>query len=223
MIQYWAELVQMLRLDLLGSLLLAVILGGAVGLERELSGKAAGLRTNILICTGAALFTELSISMAGSSGDPARVAAQIVTGVGFLGAGTILHSRGGVTGLTSAATIWLVAAIGMAIGAGAELEATGATLLVVLILGVLGWLERFAKQYGAVSRVVVEVESGSGGVDEIQRIIRQAGVEIHELHTEQRGDRVIVELAMSGLRSRKDKAKLDLLRASAAFRVAADE
>ncbi len=223
MIQYWHELAQTLRLDLLGSLLLAIVLGGAIGLERELRGKAAGLRTNILICVGAALFTELSIAMADRSGDPARIAAQIVTGVGFLGAGTILRSRGRVTGLTSAATIWLVAAIGMAVGAGAQLEAAGATLLVVLVLGVLGLLERYAGAHGGVSRVIVEVPSGPGRVEDIERIIRQAGAEIQELQTEQRGDRLVVEIAISGPEKRKDKAKLGLLETSAAFRVAVDE
>jgi putative Mg2+ transporter-C (MgtC) family protein len=136
------DLIQGLRLDLLLRLSLGVVLGGAIGLERELQRKAAGLRTNILICVGAVLFTELSIAMSSASGDPARIAAQIVTGVGFLGAGTIIQGRGIVTGLTTAATMWLVAAIGMAVGFGALLEATGATLLVLLVLSVLRPIER---------------------------------------------------------------------------------
>ena len=127
------SLVRDLRLDLLLHLVVAVILGGAIGLERELQQKAAGLRTNILICTGAALFTELSLAMTAEFGDPSRIAAQIVTGVGFLGAGAIIQGRGTVRGLTTAATMWLVAAIGMAVGFGALLEATGTTLLVVLV------------------------------------------------------------------------------------------
>ena len=136
------SLVRDLRLDLLLHLVLAVILGGAIGLERELQQKAAGLRTNILICAGAALFTELSLAMTAEYGDPSRIAAQIVTGVGFLGAGAIIQGRGTVTGLTTAATMWLVAAIGMAIGFGALWEATGTTLLVVLVLVALRPLER---------------------------------------------------------------------------------
>ena len=135
-------LIRELRLDLLLHLCLAIVLGGAIGFERELQRKAAGLRTNILICVGAVLFTELSMAMSSASGDPARIAAQIVTGVGFLGAGTIIQGRGIVTGLTTAATMWLVAAIGMAIGFGALLEATGATLLVLLVLSVLRPIER---------------------------------------------------------------------------------
>ncbi len=137
-----ADLIHDLRLDLLLHLCLGVVLGGAIGLEREFQHKAAGLRTNILICVGAVLFTELSIAMSSTSGDPARIAAQIVTGVGFLGAGTIIQGRGIVTGLTTAATMWLVAAIGMAVGFGALLEATGATLLVLLVLSLLRPIER---------------------------------------------------------------------------------
>ena len=144
------DLVQSLQLGLFGRMLLAALLGGLIGLERELSGKPAGLRTNMLICVGAALFTELSIEIAvahndqimeGSlvaPADPGRIAAQIVTGIGFLGAGTILQSRGSIVGLTTAATIWVVAAIGMAAGARAYGVAIVATILVAVVLGILG-------------------------------------------------------------------------------------
>src|SRR5690606_20216523 len=130
---------------LLGRLLLAALLGGLIGLERELSGKPAGFRTNLLICLGAALLTDLSMLIAadltlpgGVRADPGRIAAQIVSGVGFLGAGTILQSRGSVTGLTTAATLWVVAAIGMAAGAGAYVHAVAGTVLVLLALRILG-------------------------------------------------------------------------------------
>ena len=96
------RIVEAFRLELLLQLVLATLLGGAIGLERELGGKPAGLRTNILICIGSVLYTKLSIALAGGTADPTRVAAQIVTGVGFIGAGTILHARGAVVGLTSA-------------------------------------------------------------------------------------------------------------------------
>jgi putative Mg2+ transporter-C (MgtC) family protein len=137
-----------LRLDLLGHLLLASLIGGAIGWEREHAHKPAGLRTNILICVGATLLTDLSVRMAASSSvpaDPARIAAQIVTGVGFLGAGTIMQSRGSVSGLTTAATMWVVAAIGMAVGFGAVIEAVGTTFLVLVALIPLRTLEEKAK------------------------------------------------------------------------------
>jgi len=135
-----------LRLELLGRLLLASLLGGAIGWEREHARKPAGLRTNILICMAATLLTDLSVLVAASSSvaDPGRIAAQIVTGMGFLGAGTIIQSRGTVTGLTTAATLWMVAAIGMAIGFGALVEALGATLLVLMALVPLRRVEEMA-------------------------------------------------------------------------------
>jgi putative Mg2+ transporter-C (MgtC) family protein len=120
--------------ELLAELVLAVLLGGLIGFEREWRNKPAGLRTNILICMAAVLFAEISQRAAVNGGDPARIAAQILTGVGFLGAGTILHQKGAVTGLTSAATIWMVTAIGITLGFGAYLDAVAATLLVLLVL-----------------------------------------------------------------------------------------
>jgi len=133
-----------LRLDLMGELLLAAVLGGAIGWERERAHKPAGLRTNLLICMGAALVADLSHRVAtayGPPADPGRIAAQIVSGIGFLGAGTIIQQRGSVTGLTTAATMWVVAAIGMAVGFGAHVEALGTTVLVLIALIPLGWME----------------------------------------------------------------------------------
>lgn len=220
----WTELVQIFQLDLLGYLVIAVVLGGAIGLERELRGKAAGLRTNILICVGAALFTRLSISVASDGvGDPGRIAAQIVTGVGFIGAGTILHSRGHVSGLTSAATIWLVAAIGVAVGAGALVEAAGATLLVVMVLGVLGRLERSLRKYGGITHLALEVDADPQRVSDIERLVQDAGLRIEELRSETHGDRIVVHLAMSGPQRLHDKAKLQLLQASGAYKLSIEE
>ena len=141
------EIIASLRLDLLAKLAAAVVLGGVIGLERELSGKPAGLRTNILICLGSAILMDLSIRIGVTAqgvrvGDPARLAAQVVSGIGFLGAGTILQARGVIVGLTTAATIWVVAAIGLTIGAGHWVEAFGATLLVAAVLLGLGKAER---------------------------------------------------------------------------------
>jgi len=125
------------------SLLLAIALGAAVGLEREISGKAAGLRTNVLICLGAAVFTIISRQFAiATNSSGTRIAAQIVTGVGFLGAGAIIQDRGGIHGLTTAATIWLVASIGMACGS--RLYALAAMSTVVAIAILLG-LAQIAK------------------------------------------------------------------------------
>jgi putative Mg2+ transporter-C (MgtC) family protein len=125
-------------LELTQRLLLAALLGGVLGLEREWRNKDAGLRTNILIAIGAALFTLMSIELTDArTGDPSRVAAQIVTGIGFLGAGAIMRTNAGIQGLTTAAMIWVNAGIGVAAGGGEyhlAVIATGVTLVVLLVL-----------------------------------------------------------------------------------------
>lgn len=129
----------------IGRLLVACLLGGFIGLERELNRKAAGVRTNLLICMGAAMFTLLSAVLAGDgTADKSRVASNIVQGVGFLGAGLILHNRSRVSGLTSAATVFVVASIGMACGAGQYAAAVVASLVVIVALRAVGFLERRA-------------------------------------------------------------------------------
>ena len=118
-------------------ILVAVVCGGIIGLEREVSGKAAGLRTNILICMGATIYmvvSDLVPKMYGVPADPGRIAAQVVTGIGFIGAGSIIRSGVSVAGLTTAATIWIVAAIGLVIGIGFPFLAILFTLVVVMVL-----------------------------------------------------------------------------------------
>src|SRR3954452_16751581 len=145
----WQHLVDMMRGEMasgmvgssLTRLLLAAILGGLIGLEREWKHRAAGLRTNMFICFGAAMFTLLSERLAGVPSDAARIAAQIIPGIGFIGAGSIIHNRGLTTGLTSAATIFVVASIGMAAGGGLYVTAIFATALVVGSLFFLGYAE----------------------------------------------------------------------------------
>jgi len=123
-------------------LVLAAILGGLIGLEREFKHRAAGLRTNMFICFGAALFTVLSRGLAAEPSDYTRIAAQIIPGIGFIGAGSILHTRGLTTGLTSAATLFVVASVGMAAGGGLYLTAVFATAVVLLALFFLGHVEQ---------------------------------------------------------------------------------
>ncbi|MHC4624749.1 MAG: MgtC/SapB family protein [Planctomycetota bacterium] len=131
------------------AIILAVLFGAAIGLEREISGKAAGLRTNVLICLGAAVFTIISKQMAaGTDASITRIAAQVVTGVGFLGAGAIIVDRGGVYGLTTAATIWLVASIGVACGAHLYALAALATFIALIVLLGLAQLEKPLQRYG---------------------------------------------------------------------------
>jgi len=128
---------------ILSRLILAAFLGGIIGLEREIRRKSAGLRTNMFICIGSALFTVLSDELATKygSGDHTRIAAQIISGIGFLGAGAIIRERGTVVGLTTAATIFSVASIGMAVGGGLYVTGIFACLLILLLLVAVGWLE----------------------------------------------------------------------------------
>jgi putative Mg2+ transporter-C (MgtC) family protein len=124
-------------------LLLAATLGGMIGLEREIHRKPAGLRTNMFICMGSALFTVLSAqAVAGTAHDPGRIAAQIITGIGFIGAGAIIRERGSVVGLTTAATIFVVASVGMAIGMGLYVTGFFTTVVILLALSILGWAEK---------------------------------------------------------------------------------
>lgn len=158
----------------------AAILGAAVGLERELKHRPAGLRTNLFICFGSALFTILSDRLAGPDvADRTRIAAQIITGIGFIGAGTILHERGSVSGLTSAATIFVVAGIGMAAGGGLYGTAIVATLLVVLALIALGQVEaRFDLKPVIVSYQVIgsECDNSDRILSALNRMLEQIGM-----------------------------------------------
>jgi putative Mg2+ transporter-C (MgtC) family protein len=174
-------------------LMLAAALGGMIGLEREASGKPAGFRTNLLICLGAALIMELSIQVSGLAvdtggrGDPGRIGAQIVSGIGFLGAGTILHFRGNVSGLTTAATLWVVAAIGMAVGARAYLEALGATGLVMFTLMLLGRVEDHLIPHRPTDRTISIVLTGdASGVARVETRLIELGFAVDTISVEKR-------------------------------------
>jgi len=133
-------------IDLLVRLSLSIVLCGLIGLERKIYKKPAGFRTNVLVGLGSTLLMIIGISILseyndGNTVDITRLAGQIVTGIGFLGAGAIIQGRGSVHGLTTAASIWVVAAIGMAVGLGFYLEAILATLLTLVVLVILGRVE----------------------------------------------------------------------------------
>jgi putative Mg2+ transporter-C (MgtC) family protein len=130
-------------IGMIGALLMAALVGSLVGWERERRDYPAGLRTHILVCVGSALITLVSIRMAGTRADPTRIAAQIVSGIGFLGAGTIMRQGNIIRGLTTAASLWTIAGIGMAIAAGGEMAILGvvAALIVFFTLTAVDWLE----------------------------------------------------------------------------------
>jgi putative Mg2+ transporter-C (MgtC) family protein len=128
------KLAETLESSIYFQLATAIICGGIVGLERQLRGKVIGIRTGILICLATQVFVRLSVTLDSPGVDPTRVIGQVVTGVGFLGAGVILARGGAVTGVTSAAVVWMLAAIGTTIGVGRPAEALVLSLLVVAIL-----------------------------------------------------------------------------------------
>jgi len=132
--------------EFLFKLLLSVILGGLIGIEREMAHKAAGFRTNILIVLGSMLFTVVSIRLSQAFGgqvDPGRIAASVATGLGFIGAGAIIQTRGLVHGLTTAASIWVDGGIGIAIGIGFYFAAAATTIVTILVLFIFGYLENY--------------------------------------------------------------------------------
>jgi len=136
-----------LQVELAGRLVVALVLGAVIGLEREFHRQQAGFRTHALVALGSALFTIVSAyGFSGSSVDPTRIAAQIVSGIGFIGAGTILQYRGNIRGLTTAASLWSVAAVGMAAGAGMLAMAAIGTALIVVVLYLLDRMEEYARR-----------------------------------------------------------------------------
>src|SRR5216110_3111740 len=218
MSEMWHRLIEIFRLDLMLQLGLATLLGGAIGLERELGGKPAGLRTNILICIGSVLYTHLSLAMlTASTGvipagtDTTRVAAQIVTGVGFIGAGTILHARGAVVGLTSAATIWVVAAIGVALGATFYSEAAITTLLVLVVLRGLGSVERLVARQSTRSMLSVHAHPSATVLDELEAIVRRTGLEIERQASRRENVDLVIDFTLRGPKRLHDEVMIALL------------
>lgn len=172
-------------------LLLALLLGGLIGAEREYHYKAAGLRTIIFICVGATLFTMISM-MISDTGDPARIAAQIVTGVGFLGAGAILQDGGRIVGLTTAATIWLTAAVGMAVGAGEYVLGAAGTVIAMLVLWVFPrvevWIDHSRREY-RVYELTCSAEHSN--IARIETMFRDVGLRIRNDHYTRKGEEMV--------------------------------
>ena len=181
-------------------LALAAALGGIIGLERELRHKAAGLRTNMLICFGSAMFTVLSAQMADRfGGDNVRIASQIIPGIGFIGAGAILRERGSVTGLTTAATIFVAASVGMAAGAGFYITASFATVVILLALAALGKLERHFERKHRMVNYEVTGPNTDAVLAELDRILSEKNLGLRDVHAASLDGRSRVVFAVKGL------------------------
>src|SRR5437879_11664157 len=181
-------------------LLLAAILGGLIGLERESKHRAAGLRTNMFICFGAALFTVLSRGLAAEPSDYTRIAAQIIPGIGFIGAGSILHTRGLTTGLTTAATLFVVASVGMAAGGGLYLTAVFATGAIVAALIALGHLE---VTFNLKVLLVCYEVTGTNEAEvstEVNRILEPAHRMMKNIFSANAGDHIRLQFDVEGKR-----------------------
>lgn len=175
-----------------GRLALSILLGGVIGIEREIHGKSAGLRTHMLVALGATLFTIISfmlpVLLHESGAESTRIAAQIITGVGFLGAGTILQSRGSVHGLTTAASIWLVAAIGMAAGAGFFTGALETTLYGVIVLVLVHYLESFMIRRRGIREIVEARMVGEADLQWLEQLARQIGLREYRFRMAREGE-----------------------------------
>ncbi|MCX7681639.1 MAG: MgtC/SapB family protein [Anaerolineae bacterium] len=177
-------------------LAVALLVGGVIGAEREFRDKSAGFRTIIFITLGATLFTMLSFHL---WNDSARVAANIVTGIGFLGAGAILHGNGGkVTGLTTASTIWLAAALGMGIGGGLYLLVGVSTLTVLIVLWVFPLFERWLDNLHDTHTYEIVLPLGSSHLAKLEQIFRNCGIRVYTQSVHKQGDRIVYTLRTVG-------------------------
>ncbi len=180
-------------------LVVAGLLSGAIGFEREFHGRAAGFRTHILLCVGSTLVMLTSMHIfdvysSKISPDPARIAAGVITGIGFLGAGTIMHSKSAVRGLTTAASLWVVAGIGLAVGSGLLFGAVVTTVLTMITLMLFSKLERAMIRKDWYRTIVIESKEGIDQLKAIRDIITECKSEITDFEVEKAQDGVTMIL-----------------------------
>ena len=171
-------------------LLLAILAGGLIGAEREFRDKAAGFRTIILICVGAALFTMFSLRLGGDK-DPVRIAASVVSGVGFLGAGAILRSDGRIVGLTTASTIWLAAALGVGIGGGQYLISSLGAIVVLLVLWAFPKIEALIDNVREFRTYEVVCPASTDTYAELDNLFSECGLRVSGRKQSKAGDNMI--------------------------------
>jgi putative Mg2+ transporter-C (MgtC) family protein len=188
----------------LAKLIIALLLGGFLGYQREKRNKWAGLRTHVLVCLGSCLIMITSLDLArlfpDRTMDPGRIAAQVVSGIGFLGAGTILHSPSQIKGLTTAATLWFMAGVGLAVGAGMFFSAIAATVIAYFVLGSMQRLEwKVKKQLTRYRQIEFETRDVPKGLEQASRILKTQQLEILRLTPETLGEgwiRILMEVEL---------------------------
>ena len=193
-------------------ILAAVVLGGLIGLEREVRDKPAGFRTMILICVGACIFTILSQTMGAPERDSTRIAAQIVTGIGFLGAGAILHGKGNIIGLTTAATIWAVAAVGMALGFGHLVLGTFSTIVILIALLVFNLVENWIGEFRDLQEYCIITANTPDALERIDTIFQGAGLDIRRRSCHQEGSSLVVNVVAMGPKAGHHQMHISLAR-----------
>ncbi len=201
-------------LEITLKLLLAVALGGLVGLERETSHKPAGFRTNILICVGSAMMMILSGLVLGTSGtaniDLTRIAAGVITGIGFMGAGTIIRARGSIVGLTTAATLWAMAGLGLVIGAGYYLAAVIFTAIVISTLVAFRYLEEhFLKKIPYFYHL--KMKYAKDILTNVRKLAVHEGVKLDDLALRKEGHFAVLDLAFHTSAEKEQKFNLSLI------------
>lgn len=200
-------------------LILSLILGAAVGIEREFNEKPAGLKTNVLICLGSAMFTILSFRVAGPGVDPARISAQILSGIGFLGAGAIMRDGDHVTGLTTAAVIWVVSAIGMGVGMGYYTLAALATIATLLVQVGLGQMDVVMDRLRQRHNFNVVSLPDERAIEAIGRIFKAHGVRVMDQKVMKKNNLYHSEWWTSGPSVKQDRVAQALLQSDQVIEV----
>ena len=195
-------------------ILAAVVFGGLIGLEREVRDKPAGFRTIILICVGACVFTIISRLAGRPEYESTRIAAQIVTGIGFLGAGAILRDRGSVMGMTTAATIWAVAAIGMAVGFGHLRLAVMGTAAILVALLIFDVFERWIGDLRDIQDYYIAAENTDDTLDRINTLMEEANLRIRKRLCYEEGSSLVVHIIAMGAKTNHEQLQRKLIRSS---------
>jgi putative Mg2+ transporter-C (MgtC) family protein len=182
-------------------LVVAAALSGSIGFEREFHGRAAGFRTHILLCIGSTLIMLTSLNMfdiyhGNAPVDPSRIAAGVITGIGFLGAGTIMHSRSSVRGLTTAASLWVVAGIGLAVGSGLYFGAVVTTALTIIALMVFGRIEHAMIRKDWYRNIVIETKEGVDQLKAIREILKDCRTDITDFEIDRSADSAYILLKL---------------------------